>query len=211
MKLIDISPVVSSETAVFPGDTQFEQQVLMDCDQGDALGLSWFKTTPHIGAHADAPKHYASQGEDIAERDLSTYVGAAQVIHVNLKPLERILPEHLSIEVTCPRVLFRTDSYKDPQRWTNDFNALTPELIHYLAGKGVRLVGIDTPSVDLAEDKVLHTHHAIAEHDMAILEGIVLSEVPPGDYFLSAAPLKMKNLDASPVRAYLIKNGAPIF
>jgi arylformamidase len=64
-------------------------------------------------------------------------------------------------------------------------------------------VGIDTPSVDLADDKQLFVHHAIYEYDMAILEGIVLDQVIDGLYELIALPLKIKNGDASPVRAIL--------
>lgn len=107
-------------------------------------------------------------------------------------------------DICAPRILFKTNSFPNPNQWNNDFNALTPELIDYLVDKNVILVGIDTPSVDLANDKILKTHHQILKHDISILEGIVLTDVPEGSYILSALPLKMKNLDASPVRAVLI-------
>jgi arylformamidase len=69
----------------------------------------------------------------------------------------------------------------------------------------VKLVGIDTPSIDLAEDKILQSHHAVARHDMAILEGIVLDQVKPGMYQLIALPLSIERADATPVRAVLLK------
>jgi arylformamidase len=69
----------------------------------------------------------------------------------------------------------------------------------------VKLVGIDTPSIDLAEDKVLESHQAVFSHDMAILEGIVLGHVSEGIYQLIALPLKIEGADATPVRAILLK------
>ena len=83
--------------------------------------------------------------------------------------------------------------------------SLSAELINHLANQGVRLVGIDTPSIDLADDQFLESHQTIAKHNMAILEGLVLSHVTEGYYQLVALPLKIKNSDASPVRAILIK------
>jgi len=205
-ELIDISPEISAETAVFPGDTVFSQKVLFDCKKGDAFGLSSFTTTPHIGAHTDAPNHYGNSGEGISTRPLEFYYGLCQVIEVQLQRGERILPQHLAdVEIEAPRVLFKTNSYPDPKKWNDDFNSLSPELIEHLAENDVVLVGIDTPSIDLANDKVLKTHHKVLEKDMAVLEGIVLKKVEEGLYTLIALPLKMKNLDASPVRAVLVK------
>jgi arylformamidase len=193
--------------AVFPGDTRFSQKILFDCQKGDGFGLSSFTTTPHLGAHTDAPNHYSSSGVGISERSLDYYYGPCQVITVQLPRGERILPSHISqVPIIAPRILFKTESFPNPYRWNDDFNSLSPELIELLAHMNVVLVGIDTPSVDLANDKVLKTHHKIHEKNMAILEGIVLTNVEDGVYTLIALPLKMKGLDASPVRAVLIQN-----
>jgi arylformamidase len=81
------------------------------------------------------------------------------------------------------------------------------ELIEKLAAQQVVLVGIDTPSIDLADDELLESHQAAARHDLAILEGIVLSDVPDGFYTLVELPLRLQGADASPVRAVLIKDG----
>jgi arylformamidase len=205
--MIDISPEISPHLAVFPGDTRFSQKVLFDCQKGDGFGLSSFTTTPHLGAHTDAPNHYSSSGVGISERSLDYYYGPCQVITVQLSRGERILPSHiLKVPIIAPRVLFKTESFPNPYRWNDDFNSLSPELVELLAQMNVVLVGIDTPSVDLANDKVLKTHHKIHEKNMAILEGIVLTNVDDGVYTLIALPLKMKGLDASPVRAVLLQN-----
>lgn len=92
--------------------------------------------------------------------------------------------------------------------FNGDFAALSPELIDWLHQRGVITVGIDTPSVDLFDSKDLPTHKAILRHDMAILEGLVLADVPEGTYELIALPLKLAGFDASPVRAVLRTGGA---
>jgi arylformamidase len=100
-------------------------------------------------------------------------------------------------------VLFRTGTFPDPQNWNDDFASLSPEVIDALHQHGVILVGIDTPSVDPFESKALESHQALAEYDMANLEGLVLEGVAEGAYELIAAPLRIRGGDASPVRALL--------
>ena len=204
-KIFDISPEISADIAVFPGDTPFSRTELMSTNNGEHLTLSSINTTVHLGAHTDAPNHYHKDGSDIASRDLEFFLGDCQVIEVNLSRNSRIKPEDLSAEITAPRVLFKTNSFPDPNKWNNDFNALSSELVEFLAQKNVKLIGIDTPSVDLSDDKELESHLAIYKNDMAILEGIVLNEIQPGNYKLIATPLKIKDADASPVRAILIQ------
>ena len=175
----------------------------MSFDQGQHLDLSEIKTTLHIGAHTDAPRHYHSEGKSIDERNLSMYMGPCQVIEVSGNPA-RIKPEHLKTSISAPRVLFKTHSFPNPDDWNENFTALGPELVHFLKKNGVILVGIDTPSVDPATDQTLSSHKAIYENDMAILEGIVLSHVSAGNYQLIALPLRIEGADASPVRAILL-------
>jgi arylformamidase len=204
---IDISPELSPKSAVFPGDTALSLVPLMQFAKGDPLYLSALTMTPHLGAHADSPSHYHPEGCDIATRDLDFFLGRCQVIHVDLAPGERILPEHLQgKKIEAERVLFRTLSFPDPNHWRDDFNSLSPELIAWLAKHSVKLVGLDTPSVDPANDKELKSHNAIYKNDMAVLEGLVLDHVHEGFYFLIALPLKIKNADASPVRAILLED-----
>ena len=206
-KIYDISPTISKDIAVFPGDTPFEREVLMSFEKGDHLLLSTTRSTLHIGAHADAPNHYHPKGQSIDERDLHLYLGPCQVISVKLKPKERILPGHLeSQKIQAPRVLFKTSSFNNPNKWNSDFNSLSPELIEWLVKEKVKLIGIDTPSVDPADDKILHSHNCIYKNNLAILEGVILKNVEDGFYTLVALPLKIKDADAAPVRAILLEN-----
>ena len=209
LRYYEISPLLSSETAVFPGDVPFTRRVELDMTHGSNFTLSSIHTTVHVGAHTDAPSHYQKNGVTIESRALDYYLGDCQVIAVEIPRGERILPEHLThARIQAPRVLFKTGSFADPNRWVPDFNSLSPSLVHFLADKGVRLVGIDTPSIDPSADKELHSHHAVQERDLAILEGILLGEVPEGVYQLIALPLRIEGADASPVRAILLPKGA---
>jgi arylformamidase len=201
--LIDISPTIHEGLAVFPGDVPFSREISMAMQEGDHLALSSIRTTLHIGAHTDAPSHYALDGDSIEQRPLSLYVGPCQVLEVQDRGQKRIYPQDIEETIDTPRILFRTNSYPEPDQWTSSFRSLSAELIAWLHEKGVRLVGIDTPSVDLAEDKILEAHQAIAKHDMAILEGIVLAHVTPAHYHLMALPLKIAGGDAAPCRAVL--------
>lgn len=205
-EIYDISPTLSERTAVFPGDVPFSRKPTLDfeSDNGNLL-LSSIETTVHLGAHTDAPNHYDPKGVSIDERPLALYLGPCQVISVRLARGERIRPKDLRERaVNTSRVLFNTGSFPDPDLWNNDFNSLSAELVDWLALQHVVLVGIDTPSIDPAEDKALESHKAVARHDLAILEGIVLTDVPDGFYTLVALPLRLQGADASPVRAVLI-------
>jgi arylformamidase len=200
--LIDISPLIGAAIRVWPGDTPFARTVNLDMAAGANLTLSDIRTTLHVGAHADAPSHYLAAGDDIAARSLSYYIGACSVVHVEVEG--RIYPEDLARKnINSPRVLFRTGTFPDPNAWNDDFASLSPELVHHLHARGVVLIGIDTPSVDPFESKELEAHHALAEHDMANLEGLVLEHVPEGEYELIALPLRIAGADGSPVRAVL--------
>ena len=204
MEIIDITPTINSRIAVFPGDTPFSEEFLMSTDSGEHLTLSKITTTVHLGAHTDAPNHYAAKSEGIATRSLHFYLGKAQVIPVSLPRGSRIkIADIKNIEIKAPRVLFKTQSFPDPYNWNQDFNSLSAELVHYLHHNKVILVGIDTPSIDPATDKTLESHLAVHKNDMAILEGVVLDHVKEGLYELIALPLKIEGADATPVRAIL--------
>lgn len=210
--IIDISPLISPRIGVFPGDVGFERKISHDFNSGDSLLLSSIRTTLHVGAHADAPNHYTANGESIAERDLALYLGRCWVVHAHAPQGARVGLEHLApqwrdrSEWPAERILVRTGSFRDPDRWNSDFCSLDPSLIDLWAAAGVRLIGIDTPSIDPEDSQELQAHQVIAKNNMAILEGLVLDGVAEGLYTLIALPLKLAEADAAPVRAVLIEN-----
>ncbi|MFT5585026.1 MAG: arylformamidase [Cognaticolwellia sp.] len=205
MRILDISPTLRPAIAVWPGDTGFSRDVALSFEKGDNLVLSGITTTLHVGAHTDAPNHYAPAGQGIHERSLERYLGPCQVMAVDCEMGTRIQVSDLKVPVQAPRVLFKTGSFPDPDHFNTDFCSLSPELVDHLAQAGVVLVGLDTPSVDPADSKALEAHNAIHRADMGILEGVVLEAIEPGVYTLIALPLKIEGGDASPVRAVLVE------
>jgi len=205
-RIIDISPLISERIGVWPGDVAYRRDPGLAIADGANIDLSAIHTTVHLGAHTDAPSHYLGGGVGIDQRDLDLYLGPCQVMAVSPARGERVQPDHVDGRIAAPRVLFRTDSFPDPDSFNEDFCSLSPELVDWLAEQGVRLVGIDTPSIDPFSSKDLPTHAAVAKNDMAILEGIVLTQVPDGLYTLVALPLRLEGADASPVRAVLLEN-----
>lgn len=204
-KIYDLTPKISPRLGVFPGDQAFSKQVAMSFTKGDHLELSAIQTTVHLGAHADAPSHYHASGSSIEKRSLARYMGPVQVIRIQgLQPKERVLPKHVRVEIHASRVLIDTQSFPEPEKWNSDFNSFSPELLNWLADQGVRLVGIDTPSVDPEDSKALESHQILFARDLAVLEGLLLKGVPEGLYILIALPLPIEGGDASPVRAVLI-------
>lgn len=201
--LHDISPPITPELQVWPGDTPPSREVLLDMEQGDHLTLSTFRSTVHVGAHADAPNHYGTAEAGIDEAPLERYLGECQLVRVAARPGTRIGVGDWLDGVETERLLIATGSYPEPTDFREDFVGLEPFLVDELHSRGVRLVGIDTPSVDLFTSKDLTAHRAFLRHGMSILEGLVLSRVPAGRYELIALPLPLVGFDASPVRAVL--------
>lgn len=201
--IYDITPPISPRLCVWPGDTPPRREVRCDLRRGDTVTLSTLHATVHLGAHADAPCHYGAEAPAIDERSLDYYLGPCQVIRVAVARGGVITPDLLTTPVTAARVLFATGTFPDPERFNEDFAALSPDLVRWLHDRGVKLVGIDTPSVDPFSSKDLAAHKMFLRCDMAILEGLVLAGVPEGQYELIALPLKLVGFDASPVRAVL--------
>lgn len=201
--LWDISPPITPDAPIFPGDAPFSLEWTARIHPGSPVNLSVIRLSPHVGAHADAPLHYADGAAAIDAVDLAPYLGPCRVIHaIDRGPL--VLPEHLAhaAQALPPRVLVRTRQ-QALTRWQDDFAAMAPHTLDWLAAQGVRLVGIDTPSVDPAASKTLEAHARLLAHDLRVLENLVLDAVDEGDYELIALPLKLAGACASPVRAVL--------
>lgn len=207
--IIDITPVVSPRLAVFPGDTPFSRDVLMDLSRGDHITLSTIRGTVHLGAHADAASHYARDGETIERMPLELYLGPCRVIRAGGARPCAISPRRIGTAdlagapIDSPRILIATGTFADPHGWSSDFAGLEPALIDELADRGVRLVGVDTPSVDTAESKDLPAHARCRERGVAIVEGLRLDGVEPGRYEFIGLPLALEGCDGSPIRAVL--------
>jgi arylformamidase len=205
-RLWDISPPVSAHSPVFPGDTPYRQTWASTIAPGCPVNVSSITTTPHVGAHADAPLHYDPHGASIGVVDLEPYLGPCRVIHaIGCGPLVEWRHLEHALEDLPPRVLVRTCERMPVDRWDAQLTAYAAATIERLADLGVRLVGIDTASIDPADSKALPSHQAVRRRDLRVLENLLLDDVPEGDYELIALPLKLTTADASPVRAVLRK------
>lgn len=201
--LWDISPALSPATPTWPGDTPFSQEIAWKLEGDCPVNVGRITLSPHTGAHADAPLHYRADGAAIGHVSLDAYLGTCRVIHC--VGVARVEPEHVreALTDTPPRVLLRTYAHMPQTAWDDHFAAVAPETVALLAAHGVKLIGVDTASLDPQTSKTMDAHHAVGKHGLAILEGLVLDDVPAGDYELIALPLKFATLDASPVRAVL--------
>ncbi len=201
-RIWDISPTVDEHAAVFPGDAAYSQKLHFALSPGCPVNVNTLTFSPHTGAHADAPMHYANGAAAIGAVDLLPYLGLCRVIHcLDCGPL--VEPQHIAhaLENLPPRVLLRTAPAAS-QSWAS-FTAIAPATLALLAGKSITLVGIDTPSVDPPTSQDLPCHQLLLQHGLRVLENLVLDAVPAGDYELIALPLKLTKADASPVRAIL--------
>ena len=202
-ELFDITPPITTRLAVWPGDTPPTREVLCEIERGATVTLSTLRATVHLGAHADGPNHYGAGARSIERQPLERYLGLCEVVRARIGRGGRVTMHDLARRPTAPRVLIATETFPDPEQWSEDFAALDPTLVDALADQGVMTIGIDTPSVDLFSSKDLPAHKRFLARDVAILEGLRLGHVPDGTYELIALPLPLVGFDASPVRAVL--------
>ncbi|MGW6379915.1 arylformamidase [Peribacillus butanolivorans] len=202
---IDISQRLDENVAVWPGDTPFSYKVNWSKEESESVNVGQINMSIHTGTHIDAPFHFDNDGKKVIELDLDLYIGSARVIHLPNKTSIGV-NELSSIDLEgVTRLLIRTDAWKDRRMFPQTIPHIQPELAAYLSELGVRLIGLDLPSVDPLDSKELSAHHELAEHGIHILEGLVLDDVLPGDYELAALPLPLVEADGSPVRAVLKK------
>ncbi len=191
MKVYDISQEVFSCT-VYPGDPKPEKQTLCAINAGDLYNLTAFSMCAHNGTHIDAPFHFLKDGKSVESMELHTFVGDCFVVryegNITAEDANAILQKAAGI----PRILIAGPV------------TVTAEAAEVFAARGICLLGNEGQSVG-PENAPMQVHKILLGRDIALLEGIVLKNVPEGRYFLSAAPLKLAGADGAPCRAYLIE------
>ena len=204
MRIWDISAPVQVGTPTWPGDTQYEESRTWTLSGDCPVNVSRVVMSTHTGTHADAPLHYTADGAPAGALPLERYWGPCRVVHA-LDAGARVERRHLEGRLSeCPpRLLLRTQRRAAVDTWDSAFTAIAPDALELLADAGVRLVGIDTPSLDPESSKTLDAHGVVARRGLSVLEGLVLDEVPEGDYELVALPVRLETADAAPVRAAL--------
>lgn len=203
MTLIDVSQPLRPGIPTWPGDTGYAFDLAWARARGGSVNVGRLTMSTHTGTHVDAPFHFRDDGAKVADLDPEVFVGPARVVAADgdggIGPAE--LERHDLKGVV--RLLLRTGSWSDRGRFPERIRYLEPDAAGFLAARGIRLVGVDTPSVDPLDSGELPAHNALLGEGVHILEGLVLDRVEPGDYGLNALPLPLRDADASPVRAML--------
>lgn len=201
MPWLDATLPLDESTPPYPGDPGLRVRRLMDYERGDDLRLSAISLSAHLGTHLDAPLHFVRNGASIEQIALETLIGPAHVIEaltesgLTAAQLQPMLPRH------CARLLIKTSTDKTllprPTAW------LAPEACLLLVEKKIRLVGIDSPSVDALNAERAEAHHILLEHDCLIIENLVLAAITAGEYDMICLPLKLAGLEGAPARVVL--------
>ena len=159
--------------------------------------MSSITCSPHVGTHADAPLHVRDGWPGSHELPLEAFYGPATVVDVSgtkgeitFAAIERVLSPNSSVA---------SGTFPD------DWPTLSESCARSLLGLGLRLLGVDAPSVDQRDSKSLAVHKMLFSGNAFIIENLDLRRTPAGEYDLVAFPVKMMSLDAAPVRAVLIE------
>lgn len=193
MKIYDISQEVFS-CNVFPGNPAPERCVIRSMAAGERNNLTAFSMCAHNGTHVDSPFHFFREGQAVDQMDLSIFVGDCYVARhegdVTAADAEEILNKSGGAE----RILIGGEA------------TVTAEAAEVFAHSGIKLLGNESQTVG-PKNAPMQVHLILLGRGIALLEGIVLKDVPEGRYFLSAAPLNLAGADGAPCRAYLVETG----
>ncbi len=212
MKIWDISRTLSNDLAEWPGDEPFHFRLTKTMAEGQSVNLGAIGMSVHNGTHADARFHFDTNGESIETAPLEIYLGRAVVVNLaeaflqskekHLITIEDVQPHAEEIAETS-RLLVRTGRWSDSTVFPNQIPVIAAGVPSWLQKNGVKLLGLDLPSVDEIDSKTLQNHHALARAGVAIVESLDLSGVGPGIYNFVALPLKIAGSDGAPMRAVL--------
>jgi arylformamidase len=210
MKFFDITRALAADLAPWPGDTSFDYRLVGRIAEGSSVNLGRIITSVHSGTHADAFFHFEEAGLTIDRFEPGRYLGSAVVVDLSEKfagfsrtPLGEITTEDLEASARAPRLLIKTGAWPDSTKFPEAIPVLAAGVAEWMRGRGVKLLGLDLPSVDALDSKELRNHHALAAADIAIVEGLDLGAVEAGVYLLAALPLKIIGGDGAPLRAIL--------
>lgn len=194
MELIDISRDII-KTPVYPGDPEGYVDPVQSIRAGDRCNLNGFYTCLHTATHIDAPLHFLDGGKSIDKFLPELFIGECLVVEAPPGPITGAYAEEHFPFNGCERLLIKG----------NGLSYLMESSAYYIADSSIKVIGTDAPSIgNHGSNDVIH--RALLSRDIPIIEGLDLSEVEPGRYFLMAQPLKISGVEAAPCRAVLVKN-----
>lgn len=212
MKIWDISRTLSRALAEWPGDEPCRFRLTREKAKGATVNLGAISMSAHNGTHADARFHFDTNGESIEKAPLEVYLGRAMVVDLAQAFLDSKEKHLITIDdlrssaeqiAATSRLLVKTGRWSDSTVFPNQIPVIAADVPAWLQKNGVKLLGLDLPSVDEIDSKSLQNHHALASVGIAIVESLDLSNVASGIYQLAALPLKIEGGDGAPMRAIL--------
>ncbi|MFL5608871.1 MAG: cyclase family protein [Gemmatimonadaceae bacterium] len=208
--IYDISVPLRTGGVVYPGNPLISITPQQAISQGAGANVSRIDFGSHSGTHVDAPKHFFDDGAGVDALPLNVLIGRARLIAMSddvTSVGEAELKQHDLDGVE--RLLIRTRNSawlaSGSSEFHPDYTFVAPDGAAYLAGLGVKLVGVDYLSVEQFHSGHHRTHRTLLQRGIVIVEGLLLSEPPPGDYELYCLPLKLAGLDGAPARAILLR------
>lgn len=202
-RLRDISVSLQAGVPEWPGDTPFSCGWAGTIAEGSSVNVSAITSSPHVGTHADSPLHVRDGWPGSHELPLECFYGPCFVVDVSDQDSELDIAHFSSLPDTVERLLLRTGRTIATGSFPDAWPTLSEDCARQLLGRGMRLLGVDAPSVDPRESKSLAVHKMIFAGNACILENLDLRRIEPGSYKLMAFPQKLMALDAAPVRAVL--------
>jgi arylformamidase len=203
--IYDITRTICPGTAVWPGDPPVQLTALLSLAAGDLVNLAQLTMGTHTGTHVDAPRHICADGGTVEALSLSALVGPAMVL--DFSACAEVSPRQLaaSLPEGCQRLLLRTIPLSESGGMPSQWCAISPEAAASLVQRGILLVGVDAPSVDVADVGAGPVHRALLQAGVVVVEGLALEGITPGAYDLVCLPLKLRGGDGAPARAILIE------
>ena len=205
----DIRVLLGVEDIDYPGTPPYSRELICSLKNGDTSNLSRLVMSTHSGTHLDAPSHFIPNGKSIDEYPATAFILPAQVVPIEDK--EVIRPSELEKLDTGAgdALLFKTENSISgrsiSREFLESFVCLSPEAADFCVRRKLGLVGIDYNTIEPYRARPFPVHEKLLYSGILILESINLREVPPGRYTLFCLPLKMKDAEASPVRAILVR------
>lgn len=206
MMIYDCSRTIKYDMTTYPGDSKpfLKWTKTPTCEE--SVSQTEIYMGMHTGTHVDSPMHFIPEGLNLDKVSLDHWIGNCRLIGI---PEDSTFITKKDIEGYGLRendiVLFKTRNSLNPEDapFDRDYVTLDKDAAHYLVSIGVKTIGIDYLSIDGAREEGIH--NIILGAGICVIESLYFKDIPVGEYFLSALPLKAETAEGSPVRAVLIK------
>jgi len=214
VKPLDLTLTISASIPTFP-DSPKPQFILWSTLKDDEYNLELLFLSSHTGTHLDAPYHFVKNGIKIHQIPLDRLVGNGILIKIKKGKNQSITKNDLILFERKHGDIPKNSSIFFYTEWQKNLNSnyyfinnpgLSESAATYLVSKKINLVGIDSPSIDLGQDKNFKVHKILAKNNILIVENLShLNKISSKQFDFVILPLKLKDATGSPVRAIAIQ------